>query len=153
ELQALFARDEHRHARPVFAVVEDLFGFVTARVEIDFRLAVDLALAGLHVVTINGRRRGETGEGVKRLAVFTLPAETVGRAHAGQFDFARELPVKIEELDLRARVFQIRRDEMVSDHAHAIERLRRLRHKLFPTAVFRFARVDRDDATSWGVLV
>src|SRR5262245_33687795 len=130
-------RDEHRHARSVFAVVKDLFGFVQAWIEIDFRLAVDLALAGFHVVAINGRRRGEACEGVKRLAVFALPAETGGRAYAGQLDFANELSLQIEDLDLRARVFQIRRDEMIADHAYALQRLSRLRRKLFPGAVFK----------------
>src|SRR5262249_51638428 len=123
------------------------------RVEIDLRLAVDLALAGLQVVAIDGRRRGEAGEGVKRLGVFALPGEIGGRADAGQIDFPNELSVQIEALDLRARVFQIRGDEMVSDQAHAVERLRRLRHKLFPAAVFKFACVNRDDAASRGVLV
>src|SRR5262249_11523876 len=67
--------------------------------------------------------------------------------------FANEFSVQIEELDLRARVFQIRRDEMVSDQIHAFERLWRLRHNLFPVRPVRGARINRDDAASWGVEV
>src|SRR5262249_33958626 len=115
ELQSLFVRDEHRHTRAVLAVVENLFGFIIARVEIDLRLAINLALAGLDVVAINGCRRGEAGESVKGFGVFALPAEPSGRADAWQFDFADELTVQVEELDLRSRVFQIRSDEMIAD--------------------------------------
>src|SRR5262249_17301830 len=102
ELQALFARDEHRHARAILAVVKDLLGFVIGRIEIALRLAIDLALARLHVVAINGRRRGEAGESVKGFGVFALPAESNGRADAWQLELADELTVQIEEPDLRA---------------------------------------------------
>src|SRR5262249_20337334 len=127
--------------------------FVTAGIEIYLRFAIDFAFAVLHVVAVNGRGRGEAGECVKGLAVFTLAAETRGRAYAGQIDFARELSVQIKDLDLRARVFQIRRDEMIADQAHAFERLRRLRRNLFPVRSIWVARVDRDDAASRGVEV
>src|SRR4030095_242030 len=84
---------------------------------------------------------------------FALPAETDGRADAGQLNLADELSVQIEELDLRARVLQIRGYEMVSDQIHAFERLRSLWHKLLPSAVFKFACVNRDDSASRRVQV
>src|SRR5262249_8927218 len=142
-----------RHARSVFTVVKDLSGFVVARIEIYFRLAVYLAFAGLHVVAINGRRRGETGERVKGLAVFAFSAEADGRSDAWQIDFSRELPVQVEELYLRSRVFQIRRDEMIADEAHAFERFAGLRNELFPVRPVRIARINRDDAASRSVQI
>src|SRR5215813_13395563 len=153
ELQTLFVRDEHRHARAVLAVVEDLLGFVIGRIEINLRFAIDLALARLHVVAINGGRRDKAGESVKGFGVFALPAESNGRADAGQLDLTDELSVQVEELDLRARVFQVGSDEMVADQAHAFERFGRLRHKLFPARAIRIARVNRNDAASRGVQV
>ena len=83
-------------ARAVFALVKDLLGFVIARIEIDFRLSEDRALASLHVVTINGPRRGEAGESVKGLSVFALAVEADHRPDAWQIDLARKLSAQVE---------------------------------------------------------
>lgn len=98
KLQSLFVCDEHRHARAVLAFVKDLFGFVIARFEINFGLAIDLAPAGLHVVTIDGRRRGEAGEGIKRLGVFALSAETRRRAVPGSSTSRTNFPTRSKSL-------------------------------------------------------
>src|SRR5690348_14706575 len=44
ELQPAFVSDEHRDARAVLAIVEDLLGFIVGGIEVHFRSAKDLAL-------------------------------------------------------------------------------------------------------------
>src|ERR1700675_4206929 len=63
ELDAFFVCQKHRDASTVFAVVENLFGFVARGVEVDFRLTVNGALARDRIVTIDGVGRSEAGEG------------------------------------------------------------------------------------------
>src|SRR5262249_31634945 len=53
ELEAFFVGQKHGHAGAVFAVVEDLFGFVAAGIEVDFGMAVDRALSSLRIVMID----------------------------------------------------------------------------------------------------
>ncbi len=121
ELQAFLVRDEHRHFRSVFARVENLLRFVVGRIEIDFRLAEDSALAGRQVVTIDRGRRSETGERVERFFVRGFAAETVGGADARKRDFVHQLACRVVDLYLRVRVLQVVEDEFVVNERGRLE--------------------------------
>ena len=55
-LDSFPVRQEHRHARAVFAVEEHLHGFITGRIERDFRRLEDRGAAGSEIVPEDGRR-------------------------------------------------------------------------------------------------
>ena len=153
ELQAFLVGDDHRHARAVFAVVEDLLRFVVRRVEIDLRRAEDRAAARPHVVAVDRRRRRVAREAVEGLLVRALAAEAAGGADAGQLDLAHLLAAQVIHLDLRVRVFQVRGHQQAADDVGAFERLRRLRDDFFPGSGLRLGNVDRNDPTARRVLV
>ena len=92
-------------------MVENLFGFVTVGIEINFGLAIDGTLAGLRIVAIDGSWGNETGEGVESFLVFAFAAETCGSADARQVDVANEGSTEIVDADFGAGVFQVSKEK------------------------------------------
>jgi len=88
ELQSFFIGEEHGDAGAVFAGVEDLLGFVTGGIEINFGRAEDGALAHLGLVAVNRVWYGEAGKEVEGFFIFALAAESGCGADAGQIDVA-----------------------------------------------------------------
>src|ERR1700680_2028191 len=128
---SFFVGDEHRHARAVGAVVKDLLGWVIVRIEFHFRLKEQPALAIVEVVTKDRRRRGETGERIKRLAILAFAGESASRTDSGQRDLAIGRPVELGPFHQAVRIFEINRDETVADNADSFELVARLGHQLF----------------------
>jgi hypothetical protein len=97
----------------VFTLVENLLRFIVSRIEVDFGLAEDRALAGRHVVAINRRWRSKTSERVKGFFIARLTAKTFGRTNSRKRNFTQKLATSVVNLDLRVSVFQIVENELV----------------------------------------
>src|SRR5207245_2131633 len=94
---------------------------VIAGVEIHFWLAKNGALSAAQVEPVNGSRHRETSETVESFRVRPLPGETADRADARQLQLPRQRAVGREHLHLALRVLEISRDELVVDHADAVQ--------------------------------
>src|SRR5690606_36450304 len=92
-LQAFFISDDHGDPGAVLGGVEDLFGFVILRVEVDLWLPILLVFTGLYIVPIYGTRGIVIGEGEVKLTVLFLSPESAGTSQAGQFDFPYQFSV------------------------------------------------------------
>src|SRR5262249_46686692 len=95
QLQPFLVRQKHRHTRPVFAVVENLLGFVLLRVEIYLRLLEYRTLARLRIVAINRRRRNEAREGIERFFICSLAAESRCCPNPRQVDSSKEFSTEV----------------------------------------------------------
>ena len=153
ELHSLLVGEEHGNARAVFAVVENLFGFVTTGIEVDFGLAEDRALAGCGIVAIDGGGRDETGEGVEGLFVLAFAAETYGGADAGQVDVAQERALQVVDADFGASVLQVSQEKRIVHDVGELELVGALRDERLPVGALGMAGVDGDQAAAGSVEV
>ena len=153
ELHAFFTGDEHRHARAVFALIKNLFDFIILR--FDFRLgpAEQAALTRGHVVAIDARRRGETGEHVKRLDVGPLARKTHHRADAGKLHVADKAAVDGKNFHLRQNVLQIRGDKPVGHKTHLRQRAFGLRNYFPPIRPLGLAQINGNQPAARGIEV
>src|SRR5207237_7602919 len=87
-LHSLFIGDEHRDAGAIGAVVKDLLSRVIVGTKFYFWFEQDFTRALVEVIAKNFRRRSETGEGIKRLAIFTFAGKSPGSTETGQRDLA-----------------------------------------------------------------
>ena len=140
--------NEHWHLCAILANVEDLFRFVIVRIEINFRLAKDCALASHHVVTVDGCWRGETGEGIEGLSVSSFAAKTTCRAQSRKLNLAYQISFGAIDLHLSVSVFQVTGYEHMVNKGDALQCLGCFRHNRFPVLSFRKSNVDRYDLTS-----
>ena len=151
ELEPPAVRDEHRHPRAILALEKHLPGLVSLGIEIDLWLAQQRALAGLDVVAIDRRRGRVAGEPIERLAIFAAPAESAGRADAGQFDFPQQLAGRVEHLDLRLGVLEIQRDEAFAHEVDILQDFVGLRDDFLPIGPLRLRHFDGDQAAARGI--
>ena len=79
-LQTFFVSDKHRNARPVFAMIEDLFGFELRFVALNFGLTDDRGRAGFQVIPVNSPGGDETRERIERFAVLASATKAAGGA-------------------------------------------------------------------------
>ena len=159
-LDALAVGDEHRDARAVAALVEDLLRLVAVEVGVDRGAADQRTLAGTHVVAVDLRRRAETRVGVEGLRLLPAAAEAAGAADARQFDFAglgRGVgAVRFGEADDRARVVQVVEDQLAADGGGVGERVLGFRDHLVQGRVpgrRTVVQVNGDDPVARRVLV
>src|SRR5437868_1093086 len=82
QLQPFLIRQEHRHPRAVFAVVEHLLGLVLGRVKIHFRLFEYRTFSRRRLVPVNRGRRDEAGERVERLLVLSFSLKARSRPNS-----------------------------------------------------------------------
>src|SRR2546430_8580958 len=120
-VHSFFVGDEHRDPRSIRAVIKNLFGRVIVRVKSYFRLEKQLARALVEIVAEDFSRRGETGERIKRFAVFAFAGKSAGGAESGQRDLAVGHPVQLELLHGAVRVLQVNRDQALADGADRFE--------------------------------
>src|ERR1700691_997254 len=88
EFEPFLVSEKHRDACTVFALIENLRGFIAAGVKIDLWFAKDRAGAFFRVVTIDDVGYGKAGEDVERFFIRTLAAETYRRADPWQINLA-----------------------------------------------------------------
>src|SRR5215467_6477621 len=72
QLESLLIGEEHRHPRSIFAVIEDLLGFVPRGIEIHLRFAKHRTLSRPRLISVDRGRRDEARVRVKRLLIFSL---------------------------------------------------------------------------------
>ena len=149
----LAARDEHRHASAVLAVIERLACFVGVGIDGRVRRPEQFALSGHHVVSVDRRRRREARERVERLRVTRPSREPGRRADARKRHVADETAVLVVDSHPRPRVFQVRCDEQVMHEANARKRVLPVRDYLAVTGGLRPAYVHLDKPPSWRVAI
>src|SRR5260370_14015995 len=93
---SFFVGDEHRDARAIPAFIKNLLGRVIVRVKFYFRFKKQLACALVEVVTENFSGRGETGERIKRFAVFAFPGKSAGGPESRSPALTLGCPVQLE---------------------------------------------------------
>src|SRR5690606_29152478 len=107
EFHALLVHDKHRHTGSVFALIENLPGFVVIRIEIYLGLLIERRFAGGNIIAIDTCRIGKRGKSVVEVSVTFLCTEAAYCTNAGQFDFALQLAVEVVLLDRRSGIDEI----------------------------------------------
>ena len=92
-LYSFLVSQEHRDARAVFALEEDLFADILILLEFHLRSRIERAHIAIHVVLIHSARLGKGGEGVEALRFF-LVARKANAAHRREFHFMAQTAVK-----------------------------------------------------------
>ncbi len=121
---------EHWHFGAVLACVENLFDFMSLRIEFDFRTSKEFALARFHVVAISARRRRKARKRVESFGVIGTSTKTACCADARKINVADKRSIKGEYLHHRRCVFQVRRNQLMIHDAQTVERLQRRRNDL-----------------------
>ena len=89
--------DEHRDFGAVFRGEELLLGHIFVGVELDFGLFVQGRFVIGNIITVNRRRGDVRGDGIERLCVVGLTAETADGAEKVVVEVSDELAALIEK--------------------------------------------------------
>ena len=122
ELEAFFVGEEHRHAGAVFAVVENLFGFVIVGMESgNLRSAIDFGLFGRNIVAEDGGGIVWRREGKENEIIFFVSLQFGNAAGAGQFHFVFELAVETVDVQMTGDILEVGDEELASCDFDALD--------------------------------
>src|SRR6516164_5302022 len=151
QLQPLFGSDEHGDAGTVFAVVENLLGFILAGIEVDVGLAEDRGLPFRKVIPVDRGGTDEAGKRVERFLVLALAAEALSGADARKIDDVQEFAFEIEQANFGLGILEIAENKFVVDDISVLELVGPLGDERLPVSALGMASVDGDDAPPWSI--